>query len=82
MDGADEGKTVVTSSEARDVRDRGAGSALQGAASMDGADEGKRGGAGGGAPAYVPDVQVDDFDYDLPAIRIAVRSQTRDAIYI
>jgi hypothetical protein len=67
------------SSEACDVRDRGAGS---GAASMDGADEGKRGGGGGDAPAYVPVVHGDDFFYDLPALRIAVRSQPRDVMYI
>jgi hypothetical protein len=77
--GAETGDTG--SSEARDVRDRGVGCALQGASSVDGADGGKRGGGGGGAPAYVPDVKVDDFDYHLPAERIAVRSKRGLVMY-
>ena len=38
------------------------------------------GDGGGGRAEYVPEVKVDDFDYELPAERIAVRPcEPRDA---
>eukprot|EP00802_Teleaulax_amphioxeia_P011917 Tamp_11955.p1 GENE.Tamp_11955~~Tamp_11955.p1 ORF type:complete len:552 (+),score=60.62 Tamp_11955:170-1657(+) len=57
---------VMGASGGRDeAKDRSVGSAQEG---------------GGGRPAYVPDVKVDDYDYDLPAARIAVRpTEPRDA---